>query len=89
MIKFKDFITANMTELWESDPLKEIAEPIEVCFDEHRFLFAVDWHISNKDDLKKFVSKKVYDSYVEKIWLDQNTGRIGIALTNELDKNDD
>lgn len=89
MIKFKDFITANMTVLWENDPLKETAEPIEILFDESKFLLAIDWYNGNEDDLKKFVSKKVYDSYVEKIWLDQNTGRIGITLTNELDKNDD
>lgn len=86
MIKFKDFITSYKVKM--CDP-EEKAEPIEIYYDKANSLFGIELHKNNKNSLKKIVSEEIYDSYVEEIWVNQNTGRIGIALTNELDKNDD
>lgn len=83
MIKFKDFMSAYESELWTRDSDNQKAEPIEIWFEQEKYLFTIDCHEGNIEDLKKFVSKKVFESYVEKIWLEQKTGRIGITLTNE------
>lgn len=86
MIKFKDFVTSYTSELWGQDGTNETPEPLEVYFGEDgMFLFAVDWHKNNMEDLKRFVSKKVFESYVEKIGLRQDSGRIFVRLTDKME----
>ena len=46
-----------------------------------KFLLAVDWHRHNLQELENILSEKVFNSYVEKIWLNQEDNRIGVTLT--------
>lgn len=86
MIKFKDFMSAYVSELWDyDDDEKETIQPIEVWFEENKFLLAVDWFDGNDEALKKIVSKKVFESEISGIYLNQETGRIGIKLLRKFD----
>lgn len=82
-IDFKTFITSYIPNFY-SDILKEYSpEPIQINFEDTRFLFSVNWYRSNLEELEEFVSSKVFNSYVEKFWLDQDDNRICITLTEE------
>lgn len=55
---------------------------MDIRFDDMKFLLAVDWHRHNLQELENILSEKVFNSYVEKIWLNQEDNRIGITLTS-------
>lgn len=88
-IDFKTFIINYIPNIYESYLKDYTSEPIEINFaygdeDEYnhtKFLFAIDWHTRNLQDLEKILSKEVFNSYVEKFWLDQDDNRICITLT--------
>ena len=90
-IDFKTFITSYIPNIYESYSKDYSAEPIEINFsygddDDYnytKFLFAINWHTRNLQDLEKILSKEVFNSYVEKFWLDQEDNRICITLTEE------
>lgn len=88
-IDFKTFITSYIPNIYESYSKDYNAEPIEINFaygdeDEYnhmKFLFAINWHTHNLQDLENILSKRIFNSYVEKFWLDQDDNRICITLT--------
>jgi hypothetical protein len=88
-IDFKTFIINYIPNIYESYSKDYTPEPIEINFaygdeDEYnhtKFLFAIDWHTRNLQDLEKILSKEVFNSYVEKFWLDQDNNRICLTLT--------
>ncbi len=80
-IEFKTFVTSYLPNLYDKT-LPYSPEPLEVLFGETRFLLAIDWYRNNIKELEKFVSKEVFNSYVEKIWLNQEDNRIGVTLTS-------
>lgn len=88
-LDFKTFITSYIPNIYESYSKDYSSEPIEINFsygneDDYeytKFLFAINWHTHNLQDLEKILSKEVFNSYVEKIWLDQDNNRICLTLT--------
>lgn len=80
---FRDFVTAYMAELSFNSPLG-IPEPMVICDEDRRYLFATDWHILSDEDLRSFVSKKIYNSYVEKFFLAD--GRIQVCIVDKLEE---
>lgn len=88
-IDFKTFITSYIPNIYESYSKDYNPEPIEINFsygdeDDYeytKFLFAINWHTRNLQDLEKILSKEVFNSYVEKFWLDQDNNRICLTLT--------
>lgn len=79
-LEFKTFVTSYLPNLYDKT-LPYSPEPLEVLFGETRFLLAIDWYRNNIKELEKFLSKEVFNSYVEKIWLNQEDNRIGVTLT--------
>ena len=79
-IDFKTFVSSYIPNLGNNPQYSP--EPLEVRFEETKFLLAIDWYRNNIEELEKFVSKEVFNSYVEKIWLNQEDNRIGITLTS-------
>lgn len=79
-IDFKTFVSSYIPNLGNNPQYNP--EPLEVIFEETRFLLAIDWYRDNIEELEKFLSKEVFNSYVEKIWLNQESNRIGITLTS-------
>ena len=82
-IDFKTFITSYIPNFHSEISAKYSPEPIQVHFEDASFLFAVDWYRSNLEELEEFVSKEIFNSYVEKFWLDQEDNRICITLNKE------
>lgn len=90
-IDFKTFIINYIPNIYESYSKDYSPEPIEINFsygdeDDYeytKFLFAINWHTRNLQDLEKILSKEVFNSYVQKFWLDQDYNRICITLTEE------
>ena len=90
-IDFKTFIINYIPNIYESYSKDYSPEPIEINFsygdeDDYeytKFLFAINWHTRNLQDLEKILSKEVFNSYVQKFWLDQDDNRICITLTEE------
>jgi hypothetical protein len=82
-IDFKTFITSYIPNFYSEISKEYSPEPIQINFEDTRFLFAVDWYRSNLEELEEFVSSKVFNSYVQKFWLDQEDNRICITLTEE------
>lgn len=88
-LDFKTFIINYIPNIYENYSKNYTSEPIEINFaygdeDEYnhtKFLFAIDWHTRNLQDLEKILSKEVFNSYVEKFWLDQDNNRICLTLT--------
>lgn len=88
-IDFKTFITSYIPNIYKSYSKDYSPEPIEINFsygDEDnyeytKFLFAINWHTYNLQGLEKILSKEVFNSYVEKFWLDQDDNRICVTLT--------
>lgn len=79
-IDFKTFVSSYIPNLGNNPQYSP--EPLEVRFEETKFLLAIDWYRNNIEELEKFLSKEVFNSYVEKIWLNQEDNRIGITLTS-------
>lgn len=79
-LEFKTFISSYIPNLGNNPQYSP--EPLEIRFEETKFLLAIDWYRNNIEELKEFVSKEVFNSYVEKIWLNQEDNRIGITLTS-------
>lgn len=82
-IDFKTFITSYIPNFYSEISKEYSPEPIQINFEDTRFLFAVDSYRSNLEEFEEFVSSKVFNSYVEKFWLDQDDNRICITLTEE------
>lgn len=80
-IEFKTFVTSYLPNLYDKT-LPYSPEPLEILFRETRFLLAIDWYRNNIKELEKFLSEEVFNSYVEKIWLNQEDNRIGVTLTS-------
>lgn len=79
-IEFKTFISSYIPNLGNNPQYSP--EPLEIVFEETRFLLAIDWYRNNIKELEKFLSKEVFNSYVQKIWLNQEDNRIGVTLTS-------
>lgn len=79
-LEFKTFATSYIPNLY-GEHSEYSSEPLEILFDDMKFLLAIDWYRNNIKELEKFLSKEVFNSYVEKIWLNQEDNRIGITLT--------
>lgn len=79
-IDFKTFVSSYIPNLGNNSQYSP--EPLEVIFEETRFLLAIDWYRDNIKELEKFLSKEVFNSYVQKIWLNQEDNRIGVTLTS-------
>ena len=79
-LEFKTVISSYIPNLGNNPQYSP--EPLEIRFEETKFLLAIDWYRNNIEELKEFVSKEVFNSYVEKIWLNQEDNRIGITLTS-------
>lgn len=80
-LEFKTFVSSYLPNLY-GDNSRYSPEPLEVLFEGTNFMLAIDWYIDNIKELEKFVSKEVFNSYVEKIWLNQEDNRIGVTLTS-------
>lgn len=78
-IDFKTFVSSYIPNLGNNPQYSP--EPLEIVFEETRFLLAIDWYRNNIKELEKFLSNEVFNSYVQKIWLNQEDNRIGITLT--------
>ena len=78
-IDFKTFVSSYIPNLGNNPQYSP--EPLEIRFEETNFLLAIDWYRNNIKELEKFLSKEVFNSYVEKIWLNQEDNRIGVTLT--------
>ena len=77
-VLFRDLVSLYMQNILH--PVDgEVIEPMIIRWDNRCYMFAVDWHILNKEDLKKFVSKEVYEAAVDKIYLNDQ-GRIVVVL---------
>ena len=81
-LEFKTFITSYMLDFYKNTALNYTPEPIEVIFNEAEFLLGIDWYKDNHKDLEKFLSKEVYNSYIDKIILNQEHDRIQVVLTS-------
>ena len=79
-LEFKTFATSYIPNLYREHS-EYSSEPLEILFDDMKFLLAVDWHRHNLQELENILSEKVFNSYVEKIWLNQEDNRIGVTLT--------
>lgn len=79
-IDFKTFVSSYIPNLGNNPQYSP--QPLEVVFEETRFLLAIDWYRNNIKELEKFLSKEVFNSYVQKIWLNQEDNRIGVTLTS-------
>lgn len=79
-LEFKTFISSYIPNLGNNPQYSP--EPLEIVFEETRFLLAIDWYRNNIKELEKFLSKEVFNSYVQKIWLNQEDNRIGVTLTS-------
>lgn len=79
-LEFKTFATSYIPNLY-GEHSEYSSEPLEIHFDDMKFLLAVDWHRHNLQELENILSEKVFNSYVEKIWLNQEDNRIGVTLT--------
>ena len=79
-LDFKTFVSSYIPNLGNNPQYSP--EPLEVVFEEPRFLLAIDWYRNNIKELEKFLSKEVFNSYVQKIWLNQEDNRIGVTLTS-------
>lgn len=79
-LEFKTFATSYIPNLY-GEHSEYSSEPLEILFDDMKFLLAVDWHRHNLQELENILSEKVFNSYVEKIWLNQEDNRIGVTLT--------
>lgn len=79
-LEFKTFATSYIPNLYGENS-EYSSEPLEIRFDDMKFLLAVDWHRYNLQELENILSEKVFNSYVEKIWLNQEDNRIGVTLT--------
>lgn len=79
-LEFKTFATSYIPNLY-GERSEYGSEPLEILFDDMKFLLAVDWHRHNLQELENILSEKVFNSYVEKIWLNQEDNRIGVTLT--------
>lgn len=79
-LDFKTFVSSYIPNLGNNPQYSP--EPLEVVFEETRFLLAIDWYRNNIKELEKFLSKEVFNSYVQKIWLNQEDNRIGVTLTS-------
>ena len=79
-LEFKTFATSYIPNLY-GEHSEYSSEPLEIRFDDMKFLLAVDWHRHNLQELENILSEKVFNSYVEKIWLNQEDNRIGVTLT--------
>ena len=79
-IDFKTFVSSYIPNLGNNPQYSP--EPLEIVFEETRFLLAIDWYRDNIKELEKFLSKEVFNSYVQKIWLNQEDNRIGVTLTS-------
>lgn len=80
-LEFKTFATSYIPNLY-GEHSEYSSEPLEILFDDMKFLLAVDWHRHNLQELENILSEKVFNSYVEKIWLNQEDNRIGVTLTS-------
>ena len=80
-LEFKTFATSYIPNLY-GEHSEYSSEPLEIHFDDMKFLLAVDWHRHNLRELENILSEKVFNSYVEKIWLNQEDNRIGVTLTS-------
>ena len=80
-LEFKTFATSYIPNLYREHS-EYSSEPLEIRFDDMKFLLAVDWHRHNLQELENILSEKVFNSYVEKIWLNQEDNRIGVTLTS-------
>lgn len=80
-LEFKTFATSYIPNLY-GEHSEYSSEPLEIHFDDMKFLLAVDWHRHNLKELENILSEKVFNSYVEKIWLNQEDNRIGVTLTS-------
>lgn len=80
-LEFKTFATSYIPNLY-GEHSEYSSEPLEIHFDDMKFLLAVDWHRHNLQELENILSEKVFNSYVEKIWLSQEDNRIGVTLTS-------
>lgn len=80
-IEFKTFATTYLPNLYDKT-LPYSPEQLEILFGETRFLLAIDWYRNNIKELEKFLSEEVFNSYVEKFWLNQEDNRIGVTLTS-------
>ncbi len=80
-LEFKTFATSYIPNLYGKHS-EYSSEPLEILFGETRFLLAIDWYRNNIKELEKFLSEEVFNSYVEKIWLNQEDNRIGVTLTS-------
>lgn len=80
-LEFKNFVTSYLPNLYGNNS-RYSPEPLEVVFEDTKFLLAIDWYRSNIEELEEFLSKEVFNSYIEKIWLNQEDNRIGVTLTS-------
>lgn len=78
VVLFRDLVSLYMQNILH--PVNgEVIEPMIIRWDNRCYMFAVDWHALNKEDLKKFVSKEVYEAAVDKIYLNEQ-GRIVVVI---------
>lgn len=80
-LEFKTFVTSYIPNLY-GEHSEYSSEPLEILFDDMKFLLTIDWHRHNLQELENILSEKVFNSYVEKIWLNQEDNRIGVTLTS-------
>lgn len=77
-ILLRDFIATHAADLMPDTKLEE-TEPLVIIDNGRKYLFSTSWHIHTKQDLKRFLSKDMYDAYVDKFYV-SDSGRIHVVI---------
>ena len=77
-ILLRDFIATHAADLMPDTKLEE-TEPLVIIDNEKKYLFSTSWHIHTEQDLKRFLSKDMYDAYVDKFYI-SDSGRIHVVI---------
>lgn len=77
-ILLRDFIATHAADLMPDTKLEE-TEPLVIIDDGRKYLFSTSWHIHTEQDLKCFLSKDMYDAYVDKFYV-SDSGRIHVVI---------
>lgn len=82
-ILLRDFIATHAADLIPDTKLEE-TEPLVIIDNGRKYLFSTSWHIHTEQDLKRFLSKDMYNTYVDKFYVSDG-GRIHVVIGLEKD----
>ena len=77
-ILLRDFIAAHAADIMPDTKLEE-TEPLVIIDNDRKYLFSTSWHMHTKQDLKRFLSKDIYNTYVDRFYVSES-GRLHIVI---------